>query len=92
MTDLALEPALISALIDKPSILASPSSIGLSQDDAALILSDGYTHGFRCVFILNASWTAFATIASILLIKQQNLTDDSAVGAVTAPQEGKLDG
>jgi len=91
MTDLALEPALISALIDKPSILASPASIGLSQDDAAFLLSDGYTHGFRCVFILNASWTAVATIASILLIKQQDLTDDGG-GTVTATQEGKLDG
>ncbi|KAM6503005.1 Major facilitator superfamily domain containing protein [Amanita muscaria] len=76
MTDLKLEPSMISALIDKPSVLASPASVGLSHEDASFILFNGYTRGFRYVFIINACWTAIATAASVLMIKQMDLTDE----------------
>ncbi|KAF8634502.1 hypothetical protein AX17_004199 [Amanita inopinata Kibby_2008] len=76
MTELGLSPSIISAVIDKPAQLASPTMLGLSQKDASFILSDGFTHGFKCVFILNASWAVIATLASITLIKHVELTRD----------------
>lgn len=76
MTSLRLTSHTISVIIDKPLLLASPTKLGLSQKDASFILSDGYNHGFKYVFILNASWTVLATIASILLIKQNDLTGE----------------
>ncbi|KAF8630545.1 hypothetical protein AX15_002847 [Amanita polypyramis BW_CC] len=74
MLSLDLPPSTISTVIDKPSLLALPKLIGLSPEEASFILSDGYNYGFKCVFILNTSWTIVATIASILLIKHNDLT------------------
>lgn len=76
MTSLRLSLKTISAVIDKPSLLTSPEVLKLSRQDASFILSNGYNHGFKCVFILNASWTVVATIASIILIKHNDLTGD----------------
>ncbi|KAK2464452.1 hypothetical protein APHAL10511_003600 [Amanita phalloides] len=76
MTSLRLKPHTISAVIDKPSLLASPAVLGLSREEASFILSDGYNYAFRYIFILNASWTVVATITSILLIKQQDLNGE----------------
>ncbi|KAK2464430.1 hypothetical protein APHAL10511_003578 [Amanita phalloides] len=71
-----LPPSVTMAIIQKPAILAHPSQIGVSQADASLILSHGYTYGFRNLFIVNASWAAFATVISASLIKQINLSGD----------------
>lgn len=49
----------------------------LSRQEASFILSHGYGRGFRFVFILNACWAAVATLASILLIKQNDLSRQS---------------
>ncbi|KAF8630504.1 hypothetical protein AX15_002875 [Amanita polypyramis BW_CC] len=73
MIRLRVPPSSISSIIDKPSDLAHPELLGLSRAQVAFILSNGYTHGFRRVFILNASWAAIATIASIVLIKHKEL-------------------
>lgn len=48
------------------------SSLGISSETAAEILA-GYNHGFRTVFILNASLAAFATVVSIFMIKHKSL-------------------
>ncbi|KIL63786.1 hypothetical protein M378DRAFT_106802 [Amanita muscaria Koide BX008] len=73
MLSLKLPPSLISTIIDKPTSLANPDSLGLSQGDAAFILSQGYNRGFRNLFLVNASLTSLATITSVLLIKHQEL-------------------
>lgn len=74
MNAIPLSPTMISAIIDDPSKLASPSLLGLSSTTASYILSQGYTRGFRTVFILNACLSAMATIASITMIKHKELT------------------
>ena len=88
MTQLSLPTSTINKIIDDPSILGlrvngpqsqsnstsdSLASLGITPSDADFILH-GYTSGFRTVFILNACLSAFATIVSILMIKQQELT------------------
>ncbi|KAM6503007.1 MFS general substrate transporter [Amanita muscaria] len=73
MLSLKLPPSLISTIIDKPTGLANPDSLGLSQGDAAFVLSQGYNRGFRNLFLVNASLTSLATITSVLLIKHQEL-------------------
>ena len=87
MIQLSLPISTINKIVDDPSIIGTringnPStntssdtlaSLGISQSDAEHILH-GYTSGFRTVFILNACLSALATLASILLIKQQDLT------------------
>ena len=74
MHKLALPPALMNHIINNPSSLASPSVLGIPSSTATIILDNGYTTGFRTVFILNASLAAIATIASIGMIKHKNLT------------------
>lgn len=74
MHNLALSPSVISAVINDPSALGSPASLGISPSTANDILSNGYTHGFRTVFILHAVLNAVATITSVLMIKQKELT------------------
>src|SRR5882757_5301250 len=70
---LALPPALIHTIINDPSLLASPSTLGISSSTASIILEKGYTRGFRTLFILNASFAAIATILSITMIKHKDL-------------------
>ncbi|PFH45144.1 hypothetical protein AMATHDRAFT_78088 [Amanita thiersii Skay4041] len=74
MITLNLPSSVITTIIDDPSKLASPESLGLSQDEVAFILSSGYTHGFKIVNIVNAICGVVATITSILMIKHKELT------------------
>lgn len=76
MNALSLPEEIIKKVIDNPSGLSNPASLNLSPDQAIEILSQGYTKGFRSVFILNASLSAVATVTSVLLIKHKELTRD----------------
>ncbi|KAK0190086.1 MFS general substrate transporter [Armillaria mellea] len=79
MNDISLSESLISTIIDDPSYLAKPTSeTGLSAATVSYILSQGYTKGFKDVFYLNASLTAFATLISMVLIKDKDLSRDDA--------------
>ena len=51
------------------------SSLAISDDMATHILN-GYTTGFRIVFILNAALCALAVVASVLMIGQKDLSRD----------------
>ncbi|KZT72462.1 MFS general substrate transporter [Daedalea quercina L-15889] len=82
MSDLRLSSATIRAIIDDPTILgdrlsASSSSklsaLGIT-DSMALTILDGYTQGFRTLFIMNACLAATATLASIFMIRHKELT------------------
>ncbi|KAI0087077.1 major facilitator superfamily domain-containing protein [Irpex rosettiformis] len=83
MNQLNLPSSVISAVVDDPtvvgSIISSPtnstSSLGLSKQQATHILR-GYNDGFRAVFIMNATLAAFATIVSVVMIRQKNLDRD----------------
>ena len=88
----------MSTIIDNPSSLASPSTLGIPSSTAGVILENGYTKGFRTVFVLNASLAAVATIASVTMIKHKDLTrgdeeqlkrqaDELAVSAATAAEK-----
>jgi len=68
-----LSENLIKTIIDDPTKLSHPTFLKLSAEQGFLILDNGYTTGFRLVFILNASLSALATVTSILLIKHKNL-------------------
>jgi hypothetical protein len=70
---LALPPALIYTIINDPSLLASPSTLEISSSTVSIILEEGYTRGFRTLFILNASLGVIATIISITMIKHKDL-------------------
>ncbi|PPQ65731.1 hypothetical protein CVT24_011764 [Panaeolus cyanescens] len=77
MAALALDPAAITKIVNDPSLLSSPSTyteLGLTEALVQTIRREGYTKGFRAVFIMNAVLTAIATIASITLIKHKELT------------------
>ena len=74
MHELALPSGLMNTIINNPSSLASPSTLGIPPSTVTIILENGYTKGFRTLFILNASLAAIATIASITMIKHKNLT------------------
>ncbi|KAF8878955.1 major facilitator superfamily domain-containing protein [Infundibulicybe gibba] len=74
MTPLSLSPTLISAIISDPSLLGSPGASGLDASTATEILSNGYTRGFRAIFLLNAALCAFATVVSVVMIKHKDLT------------------
>jgi len=79
MTSLSLPTSSIDAVIDNPVLLGSSystgslSSLGITKAAATRILS-GYINGFRVVFILNASLSVCATLASVCLIKHKELT------------------
>ncbi|KDQ56248.1 hypothetical protein JAAARDRAFT_132785 [Jaapia argillacea MUCL 33604] len=104
MTSLALSPSVIKAVVDDPTLLGSrmsPSSasklasLGITTSAADHILS-GYNHGFRVVFVLNATLAAIATIASVLMIRHKELTrgdeeDLRAQARREADSEGKVD-
>ncbi|KAG6865078.1 hypothetical protein C0993_008318 [Termitomyces sp. T159_Od127] len=74
MKTLSLPASTISKIVDDPSSITDPSSVGISASSAAYILNHGFTRGFRLVFILNAALTAAATVASVLMIKHKELT------------------
>ncbi|KAK0491996.1 MFS general substrate transporter [Armillaria luteobubalina] len=79
MNDIFVSQSLISTIIDDPSYLAKPTSeTGLSAATVSYILNQGYTKGFKDVFYLNASLTAFATLISMVLIKDKDLSRDDA--------------
>jgi len=92
MNALSLPEEIIKAVIDNPAGLANPASFNLSAEQASEILNHGYTKGFRSVFILNASLSAFATLTSIVLIKHKELTrDDDKMRKDSAKQASKED-
>ncbi|TFK32425.1 MFS general substrate transporter [Crucibulum laeve] len=93
MTSLSLTSSTISSIIDDPSKLSSPSSIGISQDTATEILLSGYTKGFKSLFVLNASLNAVATIASVVMIRHKDLSrDDKKKEEVEKAVEGQAEG
>ncbi|KAF8991171.1 major facilitator superfamily domain-containing protein [Cyathus striatus] len=65
-----LEASMVAGIINNPSKILSSPSISPSATETLL---GGYTKGFRAVFILNATLTAAATIASIAMIKHKEL-------------------
>jgi len=75
MDSLNLNPQVITSIIDDPTILApnSGTTRTLGPNIRENILA-GYIKGFRTLFILNASFSALATIAGIFLIKHHELT------------------
>ncbi|KAF8885577.1 MFS general substrate transporter [Gymnopilus junonius] len=74
MNNAALPSSTITSVIDNPAQLTNPTSLGIPNTIASFILNEGYTKGFRTVFIVNASLTALATVASIVMIKHKELT------------------
>ncbi|KAJ6500950.1 major facilitator superfamily domain-containing protein [Mycena sanguinolenta] len=81
MTGIGLASSLISQIIDDPTLLHTPATIGISQDTATYILYHGYTKGFSSLFIMNAAFTVTATLVSIVMIKHKELSrqDDEAL-------------
>ena len=94
MKSLGLPPAQIKIIVGDPSRLASPSSIGLAPSAATFILDNGYTKGFRILFILHACLTALATLISVTMIKHKTLTrsGESQQGSSAVVEEGSLSG
>jgi hypothetical protein len=94
MKSLGLLPAQIKIIVGDPSQLASPSSIGLAPSAATFILDNGYTKGFRILFILHACLTALATLISVTMIKHKTLTrsGESQEGSSAVVEEGSLSG
>ncbi|KAG6907925.1 hypothetical protein DXG01_006855 [Tephrocybe rancida] len=91
MKGLSLPETIISKIIDDPSSIATPTSVGISPSTATYILDKGFIHGFRAVFILNAALTVLATLTSILMIKHKELTrGDDAKLRKSAEQEQKV--
>lgn len=79
---LGMSSTAIKAIIDDPTALgdrfsAASSSkladLGITNSMAVAIL-DGYTEGFRIVFILNACLSALAAIASFVMIRHKELS------------------
>ena len=73
LSKLSLPSSTVSSIIDKPALLATPDDLGISDAVANQVLNVGYRKGFRTVFLVNASLTPLATLASIILIKHQEL-------------------
>ncbi|KAH9485879.1 Efflux pump dotC [Psilocybe cubensis] len=86
MSSLGYSSELIIEIIDKPALLSSPTTLGISPSDATFLLDVGYTRGFRRVFIFNAALTALATLASVILIKHKELNrgDENELGHTSA--------
>lgn len=85
MTAYHLPTSTVNKIVDDPTLLGARLSSSNSSDTLASLgisvamaehILDGYTHGFRIVFILNASLSAVAVIASILMIRHKELTRD----------------
>lgn len=76
MISIALPASTIDAVLAAPTLLSSSArifSLGISSATAGQILS-GYNHGFRIIFLLNAVLSAFATVVSILMVKEVDLS------------------
>ena len=82
MTGLRLPTAAIKAIIDDPTVLGSRLSASSSSklaglgitDSMAVTILNGYTRGFRTLFIMNACLAAAATLASVFMIRHKELT------------------
>ncbi|KAL5536247.1 hypothetical protein ACEPAF_68 [Sanghuangporus sanghuang] len=81
MTSLKLPESTINTIINDPTILhpllLSSSSnnsnlSGISSGTAQFVLA-GYTHGFRIVFVLNASLAALCVFVAAIMIKHKEL-------------------
>ncbi|KAF9072105.1 major facilitator superfamily domain-containing protein [Rhodocollybia butyracea] len=73
MLSLGLSSSAINSIVDDPTILARPGALSLSSESAALILTQGYTIGFRNLFFLDASLAVLATVVSFTMIKHKEL-------------------
>ncbi|KAJ7154928.1 MFS general substrate transporter [Mycena crocata] len=73
MESLHFPESSIGRIIDDPALLHTPAAIGISQDAATDVLLNGFTQGFRALFIMNAALTVFATLVSVVLIKHKEL-------------------
>jgi len=90
MIELSLPPSSIEAIIAAPTLLGSServSELGLSAETVQHILS-GYNRGIRTVFLLNAGLAAFATVVSILMVKEENLSAGEGGGSQPAERQG----
>ncbi|KAJ7634522.1 MFS general substrate transporter [Roridomyces roridus] len=74
MDHLGISSSLIKQIIDDPTLLHNPTSVGLTSTDGTDVLYHGYTKGFSSLFIMNAVLTAFATCVSVLFIKHKELS------------------
>ncbi|KAF5374635.1 hypothetical protein D9615_008917 [Tricholomella constricta] len=93
MKSISLPPSIISKIVDDPSSLGSPLDIGIPASTAMYILNNGFTKGFKSVFILNAVLAAVATVASILMIRHKELTrGDEETLRMSAEREEKRGG
>ena len=100
MSSLQLPSTTIDKIIDNPTLLGARLSngsataleaLGISPHTADVIL-DGYTNGFRIVFIMNAILAAIATVVSILMIHHKELTrEDEERLLAEARRQEKLD-
>lgn len=99
MEGLELSPTAIKAIIDSPTALGDRfsaassselSSLGITESMAVTIL-DGYTRGFRIVFILNACFSALATVTSFLMIRHKELSrgDEEQLKAATRASDSR---
>jgi len=73
MLSLGLSSSAINSIVDDPTILARPGALSLSSESATLILTQGYTIGFRNLFFLDASLAVLATVVSFTMIKHKEL-------------------
>lgn len=78
MTSISLPSQVIDAIVNDPALLSNPSAAGIPASEAVFILNTGYTKGFHTLFIINASLTVVAFLASYFMIKNKDLnrTDD----------------
>lgn len=83
MISLGMSSSVIKAIIDDPAILGDRFSDAVSSsklaslgitDSMAVTILDGYTDGFRVVFILNACLSALAAVVSFLMIRHKELS------------------
>jgi len=98
MNALGLSATAIKAIIDDPTVLGARlsssassklASLGIS-DGMAITILDGYTRGFRTLFIMNACLAATATLASVFMIRHKELTrgdEDQLRAAVGADEK-----
>ena len=74
MSNLDLSTQMINSIIDDPTVLAPNSrtteSLGPVIREQVL---GGYIKGFQTLFILNAAFSALATVAGVWLIKHHEL-------------------
>jgi hypothetical protein len=76
MMGLNLPSSQIAQIIDNPVLLHTPARLDVSHEIATAILERGYAKGFSSLFLLNAALTVLATLVSVLMIKQKELSRD----------------